>query len=84
MVKDPTSAIPKGPGGGDCKMTDYKLSGSTATYKMTCTQPAPMTMTGEMKYASADAYTGTITIEMGGGQTMGMSIDAKRIGECGK
>jgi hypothetical protein len=82
MVKDPASAIPKGPGGGDCKVTDYKLLGNTATYKMTCTQP-PMTMTGEMKYASADAYTGTITVDMGG-QAMAMSIDAKRIGDCAK
>ena len=83
MVKDPASAMPKGPGGSDCTMTDYKLAGNTATYKMTCTQPVPMTITGEMKYASADAYTGTVTVDLGG-QAMSMNIDAKRIGECAK
>jgi hypothetical protein len=83
MLKDPTSAIPKGPGGGDCKMTDYKLAASTATYTMTCTQPVPMNATGEIKYSGTDAYTGTLTLDMGG-QSMVLSYDAKRIGDCGQ
>ena len=68
MLKDPQSAVPKGPASGsnDCKITDYKLAGNTATYKMTCTQPVPMSATGEMKYSGTDAYTGTLTIDMGG------------------
>ncbi len=81
MLKDPQSAIPKGPGGGDCKLSDYKLSGSTATYKMVCTQPQPMTMVGEMKYSSSDAYTGTIQMDMSG-QKVSMDMDAKRVGDC--
>ena len=81
MLKDPQGAIPKGPASGDCKMSDYKLTAGTATYKMTCTQPMPMTMVGEMKYSGTDAYTGTVTMDTNG-QKMSMSFDAKRIGEC--
>ena len=83
MLKDPQSSLPKGPGGGDCKVSDYKFTGSTASYKMVCTQPMPMTAIGEMKYTGTDAYTGTIDIESGG-QQMSMSYDAKRIGDCPK
>ena len=83
MLKDPASAMPSGPGGGDCKVTDYKFADNTATYKVTCTQPAPLRMSGELKYAGTDAYTGTITVDMGG-QNMVMNIDAKRIGDCPK
>jgi hypothetical protein len=82
MLKDPQAAIPKGPAGGDCKVTDYKLSAGTATFRMSCTQPMPMTMNGEIKYAG-DAYTGTMTMDAGG-QSMAMSYDAKRLGDCPK
>jgi hypothetical protein len=83
MIKDPQSAIPKGPEGGDCKVTDYKLSNSVATYKVTCTQPFPLTATGELKYSGTDAYTGTLTMDMGG-QSLVTNIDAKRLGDCAK
>jgi uncharacterized protein DUF3617 len=82
MIKDPQSAIPKGPGQGDCKVANFKLSASSATYTMTCAQP-PMTATGEMKYSGTDAYVGTMKIDMSG-QTMMLSYDAKRLGECPK
>ncbi|HEY0284498.1 MAG TPA: DUF3617 family protein [Vicinamibacterales bacterium] len=81
MVKDPAGAVPKGPEGSDCKMDDYKFTGNTATYKMTCTKPAPMTIVGEMKYTGTEAYTGTLAMDMSG-QKMTMSFDAKRVGEC--
>jgi hypothetical protein len=85
MLKDPASAVPKGPGGGssDCKVTDYKFVGSTATYKMSCTQPVPMNAVGEMRYSGTDAYTGTLKMESQG-QKMAMDIDAKRLGDCVK
>jgi hypothetical protein len=41
-----------------------------------------MTMQGEKKYSGTDAYTGTMTMDAGGGQKMTMSFDAKRLGEC--
>jgi hypothetical protein len=77
-----SSAIPKGPGSGDCKVANFKLGGNTATYTMTCAEP-PLTATGEMKYSGTDAYVGTMKIEMAG-QTMTMSYDAKRVGACPK
>ena len=83
MLKDPQASLPKGPGGSDCKVSDYRFTASTATYKMVCTQPAPMTAVGEMKYSGSDAYTGTISIDSDG-QKMSMIYDAKRIGECPK
>jgi hypothetical protein len=86
MLKDPQSSVPKGPGGpgeNDCKMSDYKLSGSTASYRMVCTKPQPMTMVGEMKYSGTDAYVGTVQMDMNG-QKMSMSMDAKRVGDCAK
>ncbi|RPI50165.1 MAG: DUF3617 family protein [Acidobacteria bacterium] len=83
MLKDPQSSIPKGPGGGDCKMSDYTFTSNTATYKMVCTKPQAMTMVGEMKYSGTDSYTGTMQMEMSG-QKVTMSMDAKRIGDCPK
>jgi len=82
MIKDPQSAMPKGPGQGDCRVTNYKLSGSTATYTMTCTEP-PMTAEGEMKYSGTDAYTGVLKVNMSG-QMMTINYDSKRIGDCPK
>ena len=82
MIKDPASAIPKGPGQGDCEVTNYKVSGNTVTYAMACKAP-PMTAVGEMKYASSDAYAGTLKMDMGG-QSMTIVHDAKRIGDCPK
>jgi len=82
MIKDPQRAIPAGPGQGDCRVTNYKLAASTATYTMTCKEP-PMTAQGEMKYSGTDAYTGTLKVDMGG-QMMTISYDSKRVGDCPK
>ena len=81
MIKDPQSAIPKMD--NDCKISDFKLAGNTATYTMTCTQPTQVTATGEIKYSGTDAYTGTLKLD-GAGQSFTLSYDAKRIGECAK
>ena len=83
MAKDPQASLPKGPEGSDCKITDYKASGSSVTYKMACTKPTPMTGVGEMKFTGTDAYTGTMAME-GGGHKMAMALDAKRLGDCPK
>jgi uncharacterized protein DUF3617 len=82
MIKDPQKAMPTGPGQGDCKVTNYKLTGSTATYTMACKEP-PMTAEGVMRYSGTDAYTGTLKIDMGG-QPMTIEYDSKRIGDCPK
>lgn len=82
QIKDGPGGMPAGPG-SDCKLVDYKLLGNTATYKLSCTQPVPMNISGEMRYASADAYTGTVNIESSG-MNMAFQVDAKRIGDCPK
>ena len=66
MVKDPQASLPKGPGGGDCKFSDYKFTGNTVSYTMICTKPSPMTAVGEMKFTGPDAYTGTMTMDSSG------------------
>ncbi|HEV3215683.1 MAG TPA: DUF3617 family protein [Vicinamibacterales bacterium] len=80
MIKDPVSAIPKM---NDCKVSNYKLQDNTATYTVTCTQPAEVTANGEIKYSGSDAYTGTLTL-LGQGMTYVLTYDAKRIGDCSK
>jgi hypothetical protein len=84
-AKDPTRALPSGPEGrgnqkSDCKVSDYKVSGNTATWKMVCTSPQAMTSTGEMTF-SDDAYTGTMKADMAQG-AMTMKIAGKRVGDC--
>ena len=84
-AKDPAKSLPSGPEGrggqkSDCKMSDYKTSGNTATWKMVCTSPQPMTMMGEMTFTD-DAYTGTLKTDMPQGP-MTMKMAGKRIGDC--
>ena len=84
QVKDPTSTLPTGPQGrggkNDCKVQDYKVSGNTATWKMVCTTPQPMTSTGEMTFTD-DSYNGTMKMDSAQGQ-MTMKMAGKRVGDC--
>jgi hypothetical protein len=82
MLKDGQGGLPQGLG-NDCKVLDYKLAGNTATYKVSCVQPMQMTLTGELKHAGTDAYTGSLTVDAGGTK-MAFAIDARRIGDCPK
>jgi hypothetical protein len=82
QLKDPQAAVLKDPG-SDCRVSDYKLAGSTATYALSCTKPQPMTAKGEISYSGSDNYKGTLTVNMGG-QQIAMSMDAKRLGDCPK
>jgi hypothetical protein len=84
-AKDPSTSMPTGPEGrggpkSDCKMADYKVSGNTATWKMVCTSPQPMTSTGEMTFTD-DSYTGTMKADTAQGQ-MTMKMSGKRVGDC--
>jgi hypothetical protein len=52
QAKDPTTAVPRQSGRGrggkdDCKMSDFKNTGKTTSFTMTCTSPEKMTITGE-------------------------------------
>ncbi|HKY20484.1 MAG TPA: DUF3617 family protein [Vicinamibacterales bacterium] len=82
MAKDVESAMPKG-AGSDCKFSDHKVTGSTASYKMVCTKPAPTTATAEMTFKGRDEYTGTMTIDSSGKQ-ISMAYEGKRLGDCPK
>ena len=83
-AKDPTRALPSGPEGrgnqkSDCKASDYKVSGNTATWKTVCTSP-PMTGNSEMTFTD-DTYNGTMKMESPQG-AMTMKIAGKRLGDC--
>jgi hypothetical protein len=85
-AKDPSRSLPTGPQGrgnqkSDCKVSDYKTSGSTVTWKMTCSSPEPMTGTGEMTYTGDTAYNGTMKMDMQG-RGMTMKISGMRVGDC--
>ena len=81
MVKDPQASLPKGPGGGDCKLSDYKVSGNTVSYTMTCTKPTAMTAAAQMTFSGPDAYTGTMTVDSNG-MKMSTAYEGKRLGDC--
>ena len=87
QAKDPASAVPRQSGRGrggkdDCKVSDYKMTGSTATWTMMCTSPDKMTATGEMTFGD-DSYTSTMKMVMAQGE-MTMKTTGKRIGDCTK
>lgn len=86
-VEDPRRTTPSaGDHGSRCKMTDYKLQGNTATWKMACEGQGAMTGTGTVTY-SGDSYSGSQTMAMkGGGQTMNMKMNysGRRVGDCPK
>jgi hypothetical protein len=87
QIKDPASALPQAAGAGrggqtDCKVSDYKVSGNTATWQMSCTKPQAITSAGEMTF-TADTYNGTIKSNMAQGE-MTMKVAGKRLGDCEK
>ena len=83
-LDDPRRTTP----GGDsrCKMTDYKLQGNTASWKMACEGQEGMTGAGTITY-SGDSYTGNQTMHMksrGQAMDMKMSFSGRRVGDCPK
>ncbi len=68
-----------------CQVTDYKMSGNTATWKMQCKGEMAMTGEGSITYSGAQ-YTGssTMRMEMKGHPPMTMknTYTGKRIGNC--
>lgn len=82
QLKDPASALPSGPGQSSCKVTDYKVSGSTVSWKMACSAPQAMSGSGELTFAG-DSYTGTVLMSTPQGG-MSMKLAAKRVGDCVK
>jgi uncharacterized protein DUF3617 len=69
---------------GRCKLTDYKLQGNTASWKMACEGENAMSGTGTITY-SGTSYSGTQVVSMKqGGQTQNMTLQfaGKHLGEC--
>lgn len=83
QVDDPNQ-LPKGAQekNKDCKVSDYKVTGNTVTWTMTCTGKNAMTGTGEMTY-SADSYEGSMKMKTATGE-MAMKYTGKRLGDCTK
>ena len=87
QAKDPANTVPRQTGRGrggkdDCRMSDYKTTGSTISWSMACTSPDKVTGTGEMTVGD-DSYTSTIKMVMAQGE-MTMKMSGKRIGDCAK
>lgn len=86
---DPQKLVPQQPNQGaqnDCKVTDYKMDGNKATWKMACTTPQAMNGDGEFVYTD-DAYNGTMRMNMsrnGQAMSVNMKYAAKRLGDCTK
>jgi hypothetical protein len=82
-LEDAKRTVPQG-GDRNCEVKDYRLQGSTATWKMECRGEAAMTGTGTMTFG-AQSYTGSMKSRM---RREGTTIEttqswsAKRIGDC--
>ena len=83
-IEDPRRTTPSaGERDSRCKMTDYKLQGNAASWKMTCDG---MDGTGTVTY-SGDSYSGNQTMAMKRGKEvmhMKMAYAGKRVGDCPK
>lgn len=83
-VEDPRRTTPSAD--SRCKMTDYKLQGNTATWKMACQGKGAMTGSGTVTY-NGDSYSGNQTMAMKQGSevmNMKMSYSGRRVGDCPK
>jgi hypothetical protein len=79
-LADPQKAVPKD-AKSDCKVTDYKVTGNTATWAMDCPSQK-MKGTGEATY-SGDSYTMVTKMKMDG-QDMSAKYSGKWLGTCTK
>jgi hypothetical protein len=82
-IEDPRRTTPNAGEQSRCKMTDYKLQGNTASWKMTCDG---MDGTGTVTY-SGESYSGSQTMAIKRGKevmNMKMAYAGKRVGDCPK
>ena len=81
-IDSPNKGLPSGPdkNPNECKISDYKVSGNTVTWAMTCTGQPPTRGSGELRF-TGDAYEGLVKMMMDQ-QTMTMKMSGKRLGEC--
>ena len=64
----------------NCKVEDFKSSGNTASYRLVCGPPQPMTMSGEVT-RNGDTTTSTIHMQQNG-QDMVMKQSSRKLGSC--
>ena len=89
QIKNPEAAMaslnsPR-EGGGNCKVGKYKLDGKIATWTMNCTGVNTMKGEGRITFDNADAYHGTVKMQMTGPQgdmSMTQNMQARRVGDC--
>lgn len=70
----------------NCQVTDYKVRGNKASWRLVCTGTNPMTGNGSVTY-NGDSFAGGTRMKMGskGRETeMTQTFSGKRIGECKK
>ncbi len=86
QLDDPASTLPRRPESGrgnskqNCKVSDYKVSGNTVTWNMSCSASEAMKSSGEMTY-NDDSYAGMTKMTSSQGE-MTMKISGKRLGDC--
>ena len=85
QLEDPKGALPKMDDAKmKCEQLDYKVSGSSVSWKLRCTGELAMEGSGQMT-ASADSFTGKMDMTMKmQGQTMNMNqtMSGRRLGDC--
>ena len=85
-LDDPSKTTPAAQGDKRCKMTDYKLQGNTATWKMACEGENAMTGSGTITYTGS-SYAGTQTMSMrleGKALNMTVNFSGRHLGDCKK
>lgn len=64
-----------------CQISDFKSTGPTVNWKVSCPGPPAMTGEGEITRKGPDAYTGHITFTTPEG-SMKLNLNGRRIGDC--
>ena len=67
--------------GSDCKVSDYKISGNTITWSVSCPNEK-LTGSGSMTF-SGDSYTGTTKMKVGD-TDITQKLTGTRLGDCDK
>lgn len=85
-VKDPAGMSRGMDKSGQCQVTDHKVSGNTASWKLTCKGEGAMSGTGTATYGGTTYSMTSKTTMTHGGQTMTMTVNqtGKYLGPCKK
>jgi hypothetical protein len=85
-VKDPAGIGRGMDKSGQCQVTDHKVTGNTASWKLTCKGEGAMSGTGTATYGGTTYTMTSKTTMTHGGQTMNMTVtqSGKYLGPCKK